>query len=161
MQSSNQAINLDLNADNITQNVIALNSQSPNERLSFILERLVLHLHDLARETRLTTKEWMEGLMFLTQTGQTCTSLRQVRNVKTDSVCSLLSRRVLMLILEASSSFYSLISLACRYSLIQSTTPSLTTRLRGVYLARFTLTMRKPLRSAKICHLIQKANLVS
>ncbi|KIY00993.1 uncharacterized protein Z520_03659 [Fonsecaea multimorphosa CBS 102226] len=67
----------DLNADTITQNVIALNSGSPNERLGFILERLVLHLHDFVRETRLTSQEWMEGLLFLTKTGQTCTPLRQ------------------------------------------------------------------------------------
>lgn len=50
---------------------------NPNPRLSYILDRLVSHLHDFARETRLSTKEWMAGLEFLTSTGQTCTDVRQ------------------------------------------------------------------------------------
>ena len=74
-----QRHNKDRNAGNITQAVIAANSRSQDERLKFILERLVTHLHDFARETRTTTEEWMTGLLYLTKTGQTCTDLRQVR----------------------------------------------------------------------------------
>lgn len=68
----------DLTIDNITENVVAINSANPNERFRYILERLVYHLHDFARETRLSTKEWMAGLQFLTATGQICTDVRQV-----------------------------------------------------------------------------------
>lgn len=35
------------------------------------------HLHDFARETRLSTTEWMAGIQFLTATGQICTDVRQ------------------------------------------------------------------------------------
>lgn len=68
----------DLTIDNITENVVLINSANPNERFKYILERLVHHLHDFARETRLSTKEWMAGLQFLTATGQICTDVRQV-----------------------------------------------------------------------------------
>lgn len=63
--------------DNITENVNIVNSQSNNARLQFIMHRLVTHLHDFARETRLTTDEWMQGIEFLTKVGQTCTDTRQ------------------------------------------------------------------------------------
>ena len=68
----------DLNIENITDNVILINSQNPDARLKYVLERLVTHLHDFARETRLSEREWMAGLQFLTTTGQTCTDVRQV-----------------------------------------------------------------------------------
>ncbi|KAF5694063.1 putative hydroxyquinol-1,2-dioxygenase [Fusarium denticulatum] len=67
----------DLTIDNITENVHAINSQCSNLRLKYILERVVTHLHDLARETRLTTDEWMAAIQFLTQVGQICTDVRQ------------------------------------------------------------------------------------
>jgi hypothetical protein len=69
----------DLTIDNITENVIAINSNNPDPRFKYILERLVVHLHDFARETRLSTNEWMAGIQFLTRTGQICTDVRQVR----------------------------------------------------------------------------------
>ena len=68
---------MDMSADTITENVLAINSQTPNPRLKFVLERLVHHLHDFARETRLSTDEWMAGLIFLTQVGQICSDVRQ------------------------------------------------------------------------------------
>ncbi|KIV95902.1 hypothetical protein PV10_03503 [Exophiala mesophila] len=67
----------DLTIDNITENVIAINSQNPDARFKYILERLVVHLHDFARETRLSTQEWMAGIQFLTSTGQICSDVRQ------------------------------------------------------------------------------------
>lgn len=69
---------MNLTIDNITENVQAINSNNRDARFKYILERLVVHLHDFARETRLSTKEWMAGLLFLTATGQTCTDVRQV-----------------------------------------------------------------------------------
>ena len=68
----------DLTIDNITENTVRINSQSDDRRLSYVLERLVTHLHDFARETRLSTKEWMAALQFLTAVGQICTDVRQV-----------------------------------------------------------------------------------
>lgn len=63
--------------ENITENVNIVNSQSNNARLQFIMHRLVTHLHDFARETRLTTDEWMFGIEFLTKVGQKCSDTRQ------------------------------------------------------------------------------------
>lgn len=67
-----------LTIDNITDNVKTINSNCPDPRLKYILERLVQHLHDFARETRLSHDEWMTGLLFLTSVGQICTDVRQV-----------------------------------------------------------------------------------
>ena len=68
----------DLTIDNITDNVHRINQGCENPRLKYVLERLVTHLHDFARETRLSTQEWMTGIEFLTATGQICTDVRQV-----------------------------------------------------------------------------------
>lgn len=68
----------DLTADNITENVLKINSQCDDERMKYVLERLVCHLHDFARETRLSMPEWMAGLMFLTEVGKICSDVRQV-----------------------------------------------------------------------------------
>ncbi|KAF2997595.1 hypothetical protein E8E13_002854 [Curvularia kusanoi] len=59
----------DLTIDNITENVVRINSQCSDPRLKYIMERLVSHLHDFARETRLSFDEWMAGIQFLTQLG--------------------------------------------------------------------------------------------
>ncbi|KAG8626658.1 hypothetical protein KVT40_005603 [Elsinoe batatas] len=67
----------DLTIDNITDNVHLINSRCSNPRLKYLLERLVTHLHDYARETRLSTAEWMTAIQFLTSTGQICTDVRQ------------------------------------------------------------------------------------
>ena len=70
----------DLTPDNITPNTIIVNSQGPDKRLQYLLERLVSHMHDFARETRLTTEEWLAGVMFLTAVGQKCSDTRQVES---------------------------------------------------------------------------------
>lgn len=69
---------MDLTIENITENVIKINSANPDARFKYVLERLVVHLHDFARETRLSTSEWMAAIQFLTRTGQICTDVRQV-----------------------------------------------------------------------------------
>ncbi|CAI6095289.1 unnamed protein product [Clonostachys chloroleuca] len=66
-----------LTTDNITENVVAINSSCSDPRTRFLFERLAHHLHDFARETRLTTSEWMTAIQFLTRTGQICTDTRQ------------------------------------------------------------------------------------
>ncbi|RPB09944.1 aromatic compound dioxygenase [Morchella conica CCBAS932] len=67
----------DLTDENITANTHIINSQGPDKRLQFLMHSLVSHLHDFARETRLTTDEWMGAIHFLTATGQKCTDTRQ------------------------------------------------------------------------------------
>lgn len=67
-----------LTIENITENVHAINSQGTNPRLQYLLERAVTHLHDFARETRLSTDEWMATLLFLTAVGQISSDVRQV-----------------------------------------------------------------------------------
>ncbi|KAI9745260.1 MAG: hypothetical protein M1818_001539 [Claussenomyces sp. TS43310] len=66
----------DLNIDNITENTVIINSQAPDQRLTYLLERLVTHLHDFARETRLSSAEWMAALNFLASVGQITTDVR-------------------------------------------------------------------------------------
>ncbi len=68
----------DLTIENLTENVIRINSRCPNPRVKYILERLVTHVHQFAQETRLSTSEWMAGLLFLTEVGQMCSDVRQV-----------------------------------------------------------------------------------
>lgn len=63
--------------DTITENTIAVNSQCTDPRMKFVLERLVTHLHAFAKEVGLQTDEWMQGLLFLTRTGQKCSNVRQ------------------------------------------------------------------------------------
>ncbi|KAF2148486.1 cathecol 1,2-dioxygenase [Myriangium duriaei CBS 260.36] len=67
----------DLTIDNITDNVHLINSRCPDPRLKYVLELLVAHVHDFARETRLSSQEWMAGLQFLTSVGQISSDVRQ------------------------------------------------------------------------------------
>jgi hydroxyquinol 1,2-dioxygenase len=61
----------------ITPAVIARLSESGNPRFREIMSSLVTHLHDFAREVKLTEAEWMQGIQFLTATGQKCDAKRQ------------------------------------------------------------------------------------
>ncbi|KAI1080520.1 dioxygenase [Whalleya microplaca] len=74
--STNIPALLDLTIDNITENTIRINSQCKNQRLKYLMERLVTHLHDFARETRLSTEEWMAALNFLVGCGQISSDVR-------------------------------------------------------------------------------------
>jgi len=81
---------MDLTIENITQNVHEINSRCSDRRFRYVLERVVVHLHDLVRETRLSTTEWMTALEFLTEVGQTCTEVRQVSKYSSSNDLSLL-----------------------------------------------------------------------
>ncbi|KAM0756153.1 Intradiol ring-cleavage dioxygenase [Meredithblackwellia eburnea MCA 4105] len=67
----------DLSADNLMENVIAINSLCEDDRLKFVIEKLTRHIHDFTKEVGLTTEEWFAGIHFLTKTGQICTDIRQ------------------------------------------------------------------------------------
>jgi hydroxyquinol 1,2-dioxygenase len=66
-----------IDASTITPAVIARLANTDNPRLKQILTALVTHLHDFARELSLTEDEWMQGIQFLTATGQKCDAKRQ------------------------------------------------------------------------------------
>jgi len=61
----------------ITAAVIARLDHCEDPRLKQILESLVTHLHDFVRDVKLTEAEWMQGIEFLTATGQMCDARRQ------------------------------------------------------------------------------------
>ncbi|KAK0749640.1 Intradiol ring-cleavage dioxygenase [Schizothecium vesticola] len=74
--SANAPPLLDLTIDNITPNAIRINSQSSDARLTYLMARLVTHLHDFARETRLSTDEWMAAIRFLIACGHISDDVR-------------------------------------------------------------------------------------
>ncbi len=61
----------------ITPAVIARLSACDDPRLKEIMAALVTHLHDFAREVRLSEAEWLQAVLFLTATGQKCDAKRQ------------------------------------------------------------------------------------
>ena len=61
----------------ITPAVIARLTACDDPRLKQIMTALVTHLHDFAREVRLTEAEWLQGIQFLTATGHKCDDKRQ------------------------------------------------------------------------------------
>jgi hydroxyquinol 1,2-dioxygenase len=61
----------------ITAAVLARQAETTDARLKTIMDSLVRHLHDFAREVKLTEAEWFEGIRFLTATGQMCDDKRQ------------------------------------------------------------------------------------
>jgi hydroxyquinol 1,2-dioxygenase len=66
-----------INEYTITDAAIEQMAGTPNPRLKQIMEGLVRHLHDWAREVDLTPEEWLEGIKFLTAVGHKCDQYRQ------------------------------------------------------------------------------------
>jgi len=66
-----------IDASTITPAFLERIANCPDPRLKQVLGALVAHLHDFAREVRLTEAEWMQGIRFLTETGQKCDATRQ------------------------------------------------------------------------------------
>ncbi|MDN4574898.1 hydroxyquinol 1,2-dioxygenase [Pandoraea cepalis] len=66
-----------LNEFNLTEAVTALHRDIDNTRLKVVMDSLVKHLHDFARDVSLTESEWMAGIEFLTAVGQICSPTRQ------------------------------------------------------------------------------------
>jgi hydroxyquinol 1,2-dioxygenase len=61
----------------ITQEALDRMANAPDRRLKEILTSLIRHLHEFAREVRLTEEEWLQGIQFLTETGHMCDAKRQ------------------------------------------------------------------------------------
>jgi catechol 1,2-dioxygenase len=57
--------------------VIASFAETPDPRLREMLTSLVRHLHGFVREVEPTIAEWERAISFLTDTGHTCTDVRQ------------------------------------------------------------------------------------
>jgi protocatechuate 3,4-dioxygenase beta subunit len=67
----------DLDEKTITETVIATFATTPDPRFKEVMTRLLHHLHDFAREVRLTPDEWLGAIQFLTAIGRTCSPSRQ------------------------------------------------------------------------------------
>ncbi len=63
----------DVNQYSVTDAVKASFKDRSNERLAFLLDKLVDHMHDFVRETNLTQQEWLAGLNFLYDCGKIST----------------------------------------------------------------------------------------
>jgi hydroxyquinol 1,2-dioxygenase len=66
-----------IDATTITPAFLQRLKDCTDPRLKEVLGSLVTHLHDFAREVKLTEAEWMQGIQFLTATGQKCSDTRQ------------------------------------------------------------------------------------
>ena len=56
-------------ADTITGAVISVCGPQTDPRVRFLLEQLITHIHDFARETKLTHEEWRKAISLLTAAG--------------------------------------------------------------------------------------------
>ncbi|GAB3310802.1 hydroxyquinol 1,2-dioxygenase [Epidermidibacterium keratini] len=61
----------------LTDEVLASFSDAPNPRLKEILQSLTRHIHEFAREVRLTEDEWTAGMEFLAEVGRRTDEKRQ------------------------------------------------------------------------------------
>jgi hydroxyquinol 1,2-dioxygenase len=61
----------------ITAAVLARMDQCQDARFKQVMTSLITHLHDFVREVKLTEAEWINAIMFLTDTGKTVTDKRQ------------------------------------------------------------------------------------
>ena len=66
-----------LTEQSISDAVLARFSECPDPRLNQIFTALIRHLHEFAREVRLTPEEWMAGINFLTAAGRITNEKRQ------------------------------------------------------------------------------------
>lgn len=62
---------------NSVQVVTNRNKHMQNQRLKEVMEVITRKLHEAVKEIEPTDEEWMEAIMFLTKTGQTCDDYRQ------------------------------------------------------------------------------------
>lgn len=76
--------NLDENT--ITEEAIRRLEGCKDPRFKQIMTSLTRHLHEFAREVKLTEAEWMQGIEFLTAVGQKCDDKRQETILLSDTL---------------------------------------------------------------------------
>ncbi|HVB66806.1 MAG TPA: dioxygenase [Acetobacteraceae bacterium] len=67
----------DLTTETVTDAVLDQMATTKDARLREVMASLVRHMHDFARDVRLTPDEWLTAIGFLTKVGQACTPARQ------------------------------------------------------------------------------------
>jgi len=68
---------IDLTEITITDAVREQMARTTDPRLRQIMDAAVRHLHDFAREVKLSPAEWLDAIKFLTEVGHACTPVRQ------------------------------------------------------------------------------------
>src|SRR5699024_7644444 len=63
--------------ENLVNEVVTSFDKTDDPRLKFLLQRLVVHLHDYVRDVRLTEGEWEYAIDFLTKVGHITDDKRQ------------------------------------------------------------------------------------
>ena len=63
--------------DDITAEVLARFSETPEPRLRQIMSSLIGHLHAFVKEVQLTEAEWFQAIEILTEAGKMCSDKRQ------------------------------------------------------------------------------------
>jgi hydroxyquinol 1,2-dioxygenase len=77
---------INLDEFTITEEALRRVGHTENPRLREIMISLIEHLHGFAREVKLTEQEWLEGVTFLTRTGQISDSVRQEMILLSDTL---------------------------------------------------------------------------
>ena len=67
----------DLDQNTVTEAVIAQMATTTDPRMRAVMDSVVRHLHEVAREVKRPPEEWLNAIGFLTRVGQTCTPYRQ------------------------------------------------------------------------------------
>src|SRR6195256_1531401 len=65
------------NENDITAEVLARFSATPDPRLREIMLSLISHLHAFVKEVKLTEAEWFQAIEILTEAGKMCSDKRQ------------------------------------------------------------------------------------
>jgi hydroxyquinol 1,2-dioxygenase len=71
---------------NLTAEVLQRIRKTRNPRLKQIMTAYIKHLHAFVREVKPTPEEWMQGIQFLTETGQWCNDKRQEYILMSDTL---------------------------------------------------------------------------
>jgi hydroxyquinol 1,2-dioxygenase len=71
---------------NLTAEVLKRIRKTRNPRLKQIMTAYIKHLHAFVREVKPTPDEWMQGIQFLTETGQWCNDKRQEYILMSDTL---------------------------------------------------------------------------
>ncbi len=68
---------MDFNENTATEAVLNSFANIKDQRLKAIMNSIITHLHQVVKEVEPTDKEWLDAIMFLTNTGQKCDDRRQ------------------------------------------------------------------------------------